>query len=276
MECIVPRMGRGAARRLYGIAISAVLLLVAPWSRARDSGEPGMVYVVRADRAYAVQAARGEGHTPVADATNNLWDGVGVERIKGKAHLLVDPQQNSGEIVAEWHDAAGRWRYHQTAFLAPRHATGLRLGPSTVGTLTVRGDPVTTNVYLHGDSGAGGPSMPTVFALLATWGRAQVSLNGKPYSPRDKKGQWTGHTMVTLGARNRDRMITSANGQTYDPAQPGDGNIDYTDLEFHITFRDRPESTAAVGVASGVHALYFEDVSLAIRHREDNTSMELP
>jgi hypothetical protein len=52
------------------------------------------------------------------------------------------------------------------------------------------------NVYLHGDTTAGGPVLPTVFNLLTTWGPAEITLNGQPFeNTLDGTPLWPGHTI---------------------------------------------------------------------------------
>ena len=70
-----------------------------------------------------------------------------------------------------WTDENGIWEYTQMAFAPPPHPTGLRMGPDATQTELIEGDPITTNVFLHGNTGAAAPVLPTIFNLLATWGR---------------------------------------------------------------------------------------------------------
>ena len=51
------------------------------------------------------------------------------------------------------------------------------------------------NVYLHGDTTTGGPLLPTILNYVATWGPAEVTLNGESFeNPYD--GPVAGHQTV--------------------------------------------------------------------------------
>lgn len=187
---------------------------------------------------------------PAEPVHSFVWDGNGSIPLEGaSAKVEIDPISNTGEIKAEWTDPDGReWTLTQTVFLPlPPHPTGLR-AVSLSETAFVEDDPVTVDVYLHGDTTAGGPVLPTVFNHLATWGPAEVTLDGEPFlNPYDgPTPDWVTHTMLTAGVRNEDGTVTVNDGTIYNLTlqdQPGD--IDYDDMEYHIVFHDAPgpEST---------------------------------
>ena len=118
---------------------------------------------------------------PAEPVHSFVWDGDGSEPIQGNARLVVNPNDNTGVIRAQWTDEHGHWTFRQTMFSPPDHANGLRVGPSGDETELEFGDPIPVDVYLHGDTTAGGPVLPTLFNNLATWGPAEVTLNGKPF-----------------------------------------------------------------------------------------------
>ncbi len=174
-----------------------------------------------------------------------------------------------------WTDEIGVWEYKQTAFAPPPHPTGLRVSPDATQTELVEGDPITTNVFLHGNTGAAAPVLPTVFNLLATWGPAEVTLNGQLFNnPFDGPApRWFGHTMTTPGVRNPDGTVRTTSGDIYvgpnpngTPLTPADGVTDWDDMEVHFTWHDAP--TPMTGNIpppfSFFYHLVFEDVAFEI------------
>jgi hypothetical protein len=136
-------------------------------------------------------------------------------------------------------------------------------------------DPVVTNRYLHGDTAAGPPALPTVFALAAAWGFAEVTLNGQPFPNTfdpPAQGYWPLHTMLTVGVRNGvDGTVKTMDGGIYDMSQASNGATDDQDLEFHVSFHD----DFGPGVSGNnpplcdfFYHLVFEDVDVRIRHHD--------
>ncbi len=158
------------------------------------------------------------------------------------------------------------------AFLPPHHPSGLRIAESAAETRFVVGDPIATNVYLHGDTNAGPPLVPTAFAYLATWGPARITLDGEPFeNPLDGPlPDWSGHIMVTTGIRNLDGEIKTREGAIYDPSQMSVGFTDPADLEVHLTFHDEliPPTTSIPPDYEFFYHLVFEDARIGIMHRE--------
>lgn len=124
------------------------------------------------------------------------------------------------------------------------------------------------NVYLHGATGAAEPVLPTVFNLIATWGPAEVTLDGEPFeNPYDgPTPMWVTHTMTTPGVRDPDGAVRMANGDIYSPElRDQDPANDYDDLEFHDL--PGPDSTESFPPATSFfYHLSFEDVVVEIHH----------
>ncbi len=225
---------------------------------------------------------------PASPVDSFVWDGVGSTNIKGKAKLDIDPIANTGKISAKWEDVNGKWKWTQTVYSPPGHPTGLRLDQDASGGPTatmpfhwpppfppnppppfvmppyVGGDPITTDVYLHGNTFAGGPVLPTLFNHQATWGPCEITLDGQPFlNPFDGPApDWFCHTMITRGARNSDGTVRTNTGggplggdgvcadntifspslvwPFTGPTGEEDGCVDYNDLEFHMVFHDAP------------------------------------
>jgi hypothetical protein len=106
---------------------------------------------------------------PAQPVDSFVYDGYGSMPIKdAKITIKVDPVNNTGKIEAKWHDENGKWKYKQTVFAPPHHSTGLRVGPdASLPPELEMNDAIATNVYLHGNTTAGGPVLPTVFNLFS-------------------------------------------------------------------------------------------------------------
>jgi len=204
-------------------------------------------YKVHAKNARLIRRVTG----PVFNSINGVpaepvdsfdWSGSEVRAIKGEAKMKIDPVSNTGEITAKWADEYGQWTYTQTKFSPPPHPTGVRIGPSLGSVIKIMGDPVTTNVYLHGDTGAGGPVIPTEFNLIATWGPAKVTLNGMPFdNPFDGPApMWVGHTMLSEGVRDDEGVVRNESGGLYTAMKSGEGAVIPEEMAFHIVFHDMP------------------------------------
>jgi len=219
---------------------------------------------------------------PVANSVNGVpaepvdsfdWSGSEITSIKGHVKLEIDPVANTGSIRAKWEDEYGHWTYKQTMFSPPSHPTGVRMG-STPGSLTIiEGDPVTTNIYLHGDTGAGGPVVPTQFNLLSTWGPAKITLNGEPFNnPFDGPApMWSGHTMVAEGVRDANGVVRTTSGEIYNMMLKSEGKTYPDELVFHLVFHDAPgpEMTANVPpMLSFFYHVTFSKVKIKTKHND--------
>jgi hypothetical protein len=210
---------------------------------------------------------------PAEPVDSFIWNGDGIVSIGGSAEVNIDPVANTGEIEAKWTDEDGNeWKYRQTVFMPPPHPTGLVVGPSASDTQLIEGDPVTTNVYLHGDTGAGGPILPTVFNLLATWGPAAVTLNGEPFENTfdGPVPNWAGHTMTTVGVRNEDGQVLATDGdgfKIFDMSQAANGVVYDDEVVFHLVFHDAPGPEMTDNVPPPLSFFYhvtFQDVKVEI------------
>ena len=258
---------------LFSVLAVGIALFGTGAATAKKSG--GITYKLKAKNAFLIRDVTGPvtddvDGVPAAPVDSFLWDGQGITPIKGSVKLEIDPVSNTGEIKAKWEDENGKWEYKQTVFASPSHPTGLVVGPGAGDTELIPSDPVTTNVYLHGDTTAGGPVLPTVFNLLATWGPAEVTLNGKPFeNPYDGPTPlWAGHSMITVGVRNENGEVLTTGGDIFSMAQAGDG-VTYDDqLVFHLVFHDAPGPDMTDNVPPPLSFFYhvtFQDVKLDIQ-----------
>jgi len=235
-----------------------------------------LTYEVKANNGLLMREVTGEvtaelNGVPAEPVDSFVHDGNGVTEIKnGFVRVDIDPIANTGTIIAHWRDENGNWSFRQTAFAPPGHPTGLKIGPSAGTTELIVDDPVTTNVYLHGDTTAGGPVLPTVFNLLATWGPAEVKLNGQPFeNPYDgPTPSWVAHTMTTVGVRDDDGQVLTADGsRIFSPMNPGDGLVYDDEIEFHLVFHDAPGPGTTGNFPPPLSFFYhltFQDVEISI------------
>jgi len=219
---------------------------------------------------------------PIANSINGVpaepvdsfdWAGKEIISIKGHAKVEIDPVANTGSIMAEWEDEYGHWTYKQMMFMPPPHPTGVRMGPSMGSVTTIEGDPVTTNVYLHGDTTAGGPVIPTVFNLLSTWGPAKVTLNGEPFdNPFDGPApMWAGHTMVSEGVRDANGVVSTTSGEIFNMMKKSEGIVYPDDLVFHLVFHDAPGPEMTANVPPPLSFFYhvsFSKVKFKVKHND--------
>jgi len=274
-------LGR-AVSLLLGLVLLVIALgvgyLAQPETAAADPGSQ-LTYEVKAENARLNRKVMGEATAdvegvPAEPVHSFVWDGEGSVFIdEASVTLEVDPVANTGEIKAEWRDRNGHWTLEQTAFAPPHHPTGARLGSfAEAQPILIEGDPVVVDAYLHGDTTAGGPVLPTLFNQLATWGPAEVTLNGEPFeNPFDGPAPlWVVHTMTTAGVRNDDGTVRIDDGSIYSPSERSEvGAIDYDDREFHLVFHDAPWPEMTNNFPPPLSFFYhltFEDVKVEISH----------
>lgn len=273
------------ASLLIGLMLLVIVLGVGYLAQAKTAAaDPGsqLRYEVEAENARLNRKVTGEvtadvQGVPAEPVDSFVWDGDGSAFIEeASVTLEIDPVENTGEIKAEWRDRNGYWTLEQTAFAPPPHPTGARLGSlgEEPQSIFVEGDPVVVDAYLHGDTTAGGPVLPTLFNQLATWGPAEVTLNGEPFeNPFDGPAPlWVVHTMTTAGVRNDDGTVRIDDGSIYNPSKRSEiGAIDYDDREFHLVFHDAPGPEMTDNFPPPLSFFYhltFEDVTVEISHSE--------
>jgi hypothetical protein len=209
------------------------------------------------------------GGVPAEPIDSYCWSGEGSVPISGTMTIDVDPSRNVGRITAAWTDENGDWTWTQTRFLHPaHHPSGVRIGASVRSIDTVINEPIVQNVYLHGDTAAGLPAAPTVFAYLAAWGPGDATLDGARFDNEFgvPSPQWLGHAMVTEGARREDGSVRTLTGEIYDPSRSSEGAVETDDIEAHLVFHDDmfPLTSNIPPLFSFFYHLVFEDVAIEI------------
>jgi hypothetical protein len=206
---------------------------------------------------------------PSEPVDSMCWNGEGSVPIEGSIVVDVMPMRNVGRIAAEWTDENGEWSYKQKRFTHPdHHSSGVRIGPSVTRIDTIINEGIAHNVYLHGDTAAGMPVMPTTFTYLATWGPAHVIHNGEVFrNPFEIPAPlWLGHLMVTEGVRRSDGTVRTLSDEIYNPSHAAEGAVEQGDLEVHLTFHDDlfPVTGNVPPPFSFFYHLVFEDVQIEI------------
>jgi len=267
--------------RNYGYAVFTLILaalligLTLPQSDVAAAEGDNFIYEVTATDARLNRKVMGDvtnsvQGVPAEPVHSFVWDGDGSVPIEGRAQLEIDPVANTGRITAEWTDENGTWTLNQTLFAPPPHPSGLRVGSGASDNKLIEGDPVTTNVYLHGNTTAGEPVLPTLFNMLATWGPAKVTLNGEPFeNPFDGPApNWVAHTMTSEGIRNSDGQVLTVGGDAFNPMEnPANGAVIRDDIQFHIVFHDVPGPEMTNNFPPPLDFFYhisFDDVKVEI------------
>jgi len=197
------------------------------------------------------------------------WAGEEITPIKGHARLEIDPIANTGRITARWEDEHGHWTYKQNTFGPPAHATGIRIGSSRDTVTEVLNDPITTNVYLHGDTGVGGPVTPTFFAQLAIWGPAKITLNGERFENPfpDASGSlpfvgpkgslWAGHILLSEEFRGDDGVVRTTSGEVFNPSKASEGVVYPSKINLNLSFLDIPNGEMNGNIPPTHRFLYY-------------------
>ncbi len=201
------------------------------------------------------------------------WAGQAIRTTEGSIEIKIDSIANTGSIIANWKDEYGDWTYQQAMFEPLDHATGTHIRPPKDTMVAIEDDPITTNIYRHGNTGAGVPLVPTAFNLLATWGTAKVTLNDEPFdNPFDGPAPlWVGHTILSEGMRDADGTVRTTSGEIFDMSRGSEGKVYPDDLVLHIAFHDMPGpdmNTSTPPVWSFFYQVAFNNVKVKIKHND--------
>lgn len=212
---------------------------------------------------------------PAQPVDSGVHDGVGHEKLSYAAFwAVVDPVANTGFVHARWRDSHGMWSYSRHLMVPPPHPTALRVGGDATLTEFIT-DGVQTHGYQHGNTGAGGPLMPSIFQHLACYGPTQVKLNGVPFVnpfPGATAPDWFGAMKVTDGVRDEiDGTVRNSTGGLFSPLAPGDGATDADDLEVQLIFHDDalPKGSSVANFPPRHRFFYwinFEQVRMRVLH----------
>lgn len=275
---------RRVAAPVIALALALPLLLVGASSDSlAQAGRGGVREIVlpgplryevvagapRLNRKLTGPARRFVQGVPAEPVDSFVWDGEGSVEIEGRVTMLVSPDSDTGEIHAQWRDVNGEWEFRQTRFVHPEYVSGVRVGSSVDRIDSFINEAILPNAYLHGDTTAGSPVLPTLFAYVGTWGRADVFLDGARFeNPFGLPGpQWDAHVMVTEGVRHPDGTVRTSDGGIFDPTRAAEGLVEDGDLEVHLVFHDARFPTVDGNfppIFSFFYHLVFEDVSIRV------------
>jgi len=177
-----------------------------------------------------------DGTTPKGGHDAFSYDGSGHKKTSGQIEVDLDPETNTGSILAEWIDEDGNnMKLEQTKFGGGNEMyIGETIDGVTQTTLDL--DPVAINHFEHGTTGAGPTIEPTLFVYLASWGPAEVFKNGV------SQGTFEAHMMITDGARDvASGKIVQSDGITpYSPMSPNNSLVNHNTAQLHLVYHTSP------------------------------------
>ena len=178
------------------------------------------------------------GQTPKGGIDAFSYDGSGHVKLKsGTIDVDVDPITQTGIINASWVDNENNnWSFVQTQFTPARQLYFEGVLPNGTASTRIGNDSVAINHWLHGNTNAGPPVLPTVFTYLATWGPGELWKNG------ESRGTLHGHMMLTDGVREptSGKVFTANKTSAYNPMNPADGYSDPNTAQVHLIIQSPP------------------------------------
>ena len=133
------------------------------------------------------------------------YDGSLVKASPGGLAVFLDTDNNVGSVVANFKTEKGVYTRVHKKF-----------------------DKIAANTYLHGNTGTGPPVLPKLWTYLATWGMADVWLNGKFIA-----NDWPAHLMWAESAR--DDFTHKVDFKGPKGLKEGyEGSTDPADMEVHL------------------------------------------
>jgi eukaryotic-like serine/threonine-protein kinase len=184
------------------------------------------------------------------------YDGKTNAPIAGKIRFDVNAEDDTGDVTMELDGAltykqgvtkTGRWKIVQKNYSSDQ--------PFFQGG-------VATDVTMHGDSGQEAPFYPTMQGALATWGDADLYLDGELV-----ESDLGIHTMYTKGVRTHQHEVVKGDKTCcYDPQNTTDGHIDETKEQLIVLLFTKGMYTAgAPGPNTVWLEVYFTDVKVSSR-----------
>ena len=194
------------------------------------------------------------------------YDGKQITPIDGSVQYNVNPNgktdADKGTVVI---DLNGTLTY-QNGVTQSGHFTIQSTGYSSDETFY--GGGVTTNVKMHGDSGQESPIYPTITGQLATWGTADLLLDGKVV--QKDLGM---HTMLVPGVRTPQGQILDQGGKCcYNAANPGDGTFDSTTQQVFVLLYTAGTYGASTDANAVWLEIYFDKVNVVSKPSVTSTT----
>jgi len=209
--------------------VAALLVLPAGFAGA-DEGQGGAVggeIMGFADSHSPIWQLKGTSPFLIGGYGDNFsYDGARVVPLVGKARAALDVNNNSGTGVFTVHGTInpekGKTYTGEIVFY---------FTPGEGGPAFQEGG-VADFVYLHGDTGQDAPVMPKTRTFVASWGTADIFINGKLVYPK-----LIGHIMYTEGTRDHvsQEVYNARREGHYSPKDPTNGSIaDPNATELHF------------------------------------------
>lgn len=145
------------------------------------------------------------------------YDGSLVQPAPGGLALFLNSDETTGAVVATFKTEKGVYTIVHQKF-----------------------DKIATNTYLHGNTGTGPPVLPKIWTYLATWGKADVWLDGKFIAD-----DWPAHLMWTEGARDDFTHKVDFKGPMGLKKDGYEGSTDPADMEVHLVVHSPGEKKGA-------------------------------
>lgn len=178
------------------------------------------------------------GTTPEGGVDSFSYDGTGHMALKsGILNADVNPENNTGIISANWTDFNDdNWTFVQTEFEPGRQLYFEGILSNGTADLKYGNDSIAVNHWLHGNTKAGPPVLPTEFSYVSSWGIGELWKNG------ESLGTFSGHLMLTEGVRDptTGKVFNANQTGLYSPMNPADGYSDPHTAQVHYIIQSSP------------------------------------
>lgn len=185
---------------------------------------------------------------------NFAYGGENVRPLKGHVQATINTEAGTGEVVVEIETTpmSGPIRFSKDQSWSGKIRIVQKLNTERMQKARIAED-----IFLHGDTGNEAPVMPKIYNYFATWGPAQIFVNGEEVVPMIGS-----HTMFTEQARQENGKIEKA-GQIYSPKlQDKTGFTDPRQTAFHfVAHTTEPDKGNFPPHTAWIH-LHFDDVEV--------------
>ncbi len=196
---------------------------------------------------------------------NFAYDGENVRPVTGWAEMTVDAANGRAELTIELEttEASGPIRYSRDEGWSGKIRIVQKFDTSNMDKARI-----VEEIALHGDTGNEAPVMPNIYSYFATWGPAQIWVNGEEVVPMVGS-----HTMFSERARSSSGKVVNASGDVYSPMSTvKNGFTDPEKTEFHfVAHTTQPDPDNFPPHTAWIH-LNFSSVEL----QEQPDDVEIP
>jgi hypothetical protein len=157
---------------------------------------------------------------------NFVYNGKAVKPVEGEATVDVNADKNTGKLEAVFNGTInpekGKSYSGEIRIIYEEFSEGSDFWEGGIADF----------IYLHGNTGQEAPVMPKVKTYLASWGPADVYVDGELIYE-----DLVGHMMYTEGSRDRETyaLYDESGSGFYSPKEPADSSIAHPDKrELHF------------------------------------------